>query len=312
MSRTHRHKGQPHMSTELATRTNGTATRTNFALGIVDAKISYAHQLATAGLLPREYQNNPGNLLLAVEWADALGVPAMTAIAGLHIMNGKPTASVSLMSSLVRRAGHKLRVTCDGNRATAQLIRADDPDFTFEVTWTMDMARAAGLMSNPTWKKYPDAMLKARAITQVCRDGAPDAINGVLYTPEEMGAMVELDEAGEQYVVHQATNVQARPPAPQEPESVTYAAIQHRVKVEAFAGDLEQTKAWWVTEGLPVGQPDTLVPIAEANGLVEKAKASLTDEVIEGVLVEDEPAAPAPANTQMAEDAARLFGTDAA
>jgi hypothetical protein len=38
-------------------------------------------------------------------------------------------------------------------------------------------------------------MLRSRAITEVARMGAPDALYGVIYTPEELGA--EVDAAGE-------------------------------------------------------------------------------------------------------------------
>lgn len=168
-----------------------------FNPNVVNAKINYAQQLATAGLLPRDYQRNPGNLLLAVEYAESVGIHPMTAITGLHIMNGKPTASASLISSLVRRAGHKLRVSGDDKSATAQIIRTDDPDYTFTVTWTIDMAKRAGLLGNATWGKYPEAMLRARAITQVARDACPEALNGVQYTPEELGADGVVDEHGD-------------------------------------------------------------------------------------------------------------------
>lgn len=90
----------------------------------------------------------------------------------------------------MRRAGHKLRVHWDATkmRATAEIIRADDPEFMFTATWDMDRARSAGLTGKGVWKQYPDAMLKARAITEVARDACPEALFGVAYTPEELGS----------------------------------------------------------------------------------------------------------------------------
>jgi hypothetical protein len=121
----------------------------------------------------------------------------MTAISGVHIVDGKPTASAGLMSALVRRAGHKLRVTGDDTQATAEIIRADDPDFTFRSTWTMERAKAAGLAGKGVWKQYPAAMLKARAISEVARDACQEALSGVCYTPEELGASVVVTADGE-------------------------------------------------------------------------------------------------------------------
>lgn len=154
-------------------------------MGVSD-KLAYAENMAGSNLLPKAYQRNPNNLLFAIEYAEALGIPPINAITSIHVINGKPTASADLMATLIRRAGHKLRVVGDDTYAEATLIRADDPDFEFKARWDMDKARKAGL-NTPTWKSYPAAMLRSRAISEVARQGASDALNGVVYTPEEFG-----------------------------------------------------------------------------------------------------------------------------
>jgi hypothetical protein len=168
-------------------------------------KMEWARALATSNLLPRQYQNNPGNLLFAVEYADALGVSRINAITSIHVIEGKPSASADLIAALVRRAGHTLRVLGDDTFAEAHLIRFDDPEFTYRARWDMDKARAAGLTGKGVWKSYPGAMLRSRVITEVARMGASDALFGVIYTPEELGAEVDAD--GE--VVHQVTTARA-------------------------------------------------------------------------------------------------------
>jgi hypothetical protein len=157
-------------------------------------KILYAQALAASGMLPRQYQGNPANLLYAVEYAEMLGCHPLTAVTGVHVIEGKPSASAALISALVRKAGHRLRVTGDTKSATAQITRADDPDFTFEVTFTLEDAAAANLTGKGVWKSYPASMLKARAITQCARDACEDALSGLHYTAEELGA--EVDEEG--------------------------------------------------------------------------------------------------------------------
>lgn len=159
----------------------------------VPDKLTYARALAASGMLPRQYQGNPANLLYAVEYAEMLGAHPLTAVTGIFVIDGKPSASAALISALVRRAGHKLRVTGDSKRATAQIIRADDPEFTFEVTFTIEDAKQAGLTSKGVWKSYPAAMLKARAVTQCARDACEDALSGLHYTAEELGAEVNED-----------------------------------------------------------------------------------------------------------------------
>ncbi len=156
-------------------------------------RIRYSEALAAAPLLPPAYRKQPANILLAQEYAAALDLPVMTVIQTVHIIDGKPTASAQLIGALVRRAGHRLRVVGDATHAVAEIVRCDDPEFSFRAEWTLDRARAAGIAGKGTWKAHPGAMLKARAITEVARDACPEALFGVAYTPEEMGAPVDTD-----------------------------------------------------------------------------------------------------------------------
>jgi hypothetical protein len=159
----------------------------------IPAKLAYARALAESGLLPAAYRKQPANILWAVEYGDMLGLSTMAAITGVHVIEGKPTASAGLISALVRRAGHKLRVHGDADAATCQIIRSDDQGYTFTVTFTAKDAQAAGLLGKDVWKKYRPSMLKARAITQCARDACEEALFGLHYTPEELGANVDED-----------------------------------------------------------------------------------------------------------------------
>ena len=153
-------------------------------------KVDWAERIAQSNLLPKQYQRNPANVLLALEYGTALGISPVVAMQQIHVIEGKPTASAQLIGGLVRNAGHKLRVEFDRKTmtATATIIRSDDPDYEFTAVWTMDRAKAANLTGKGNWRTYPDAMLKARAITEVARDACPEALFGVAYTAEELGS----------------------------------------------------------------------------------------------------------------------------
>lgn len=168
------------------------ATRTDAADRSLDASVDYARKLSASDLLPKSYQGKPQNVLLAVEYGRSLGLDPITAINMTHVVQGRPTASAQLVGALVRRAGHKLRVRGDETSATCKIIRADDPEFEFVATWTMDRAKAAGVLSNPVWKTYPANMLKARAITECARDACPEVLAGISYVAEELGGSVEI------------------------------------------------------------------------------------------------------------------------
>lgn len=162
--------------------------------GTLTERMSYAKALATADLLPVAYRNKPGNVLLAVEYGQALGVPPMTAIQGVHVIQGKPTLSADLMAALIRRAGHKLRVRVDpGPVAVAQIIRTDDPNYTYECRWDMERAKTAKLTGKDNWVTNPQSMLKARAISEVAREACSEVLHGLIYTPDELGATTDGD-----------------------------------------------------------------------------------------------------------------------
>jgi hypothetical protein len=162
-------------------------------MGSLTDKVEYAQHLASSALLPKQYQRQPANLLFAIEYAEMLQLPPMAAITGIHVIEGKPSASAALISALVRRAGHRLRVKGNDTKAVAQIVRNDDPDFTFEVEWTIERAKNAGLTNKAVWKNYPAAMLKARAVSEVAREACEEALSGMHYTPEELGAEIDAD-----------------------------------------------------------------------------------------------------------------------
>lgn len=175
--------------------------------------MNWSQAMSSGTLMPRQYQNNPANLMFAAEYADALGISRIHVLTSIAVINGRPSPSADLMSAMVRQHGHKLRVTGDDTYAEAVLIRSDDPDFEYTARWDESKARKAGLWGNKgPWSLYPGAMLRARAISEVVRMGASDVMAGGIYTPEEVGALV--DESGqvvEQPAQYKATRQQAQP-----------------------------------------------------------------------------------------------------
>lgn len=153
----------------------------------LDQQINYAKAMAVSNLLPVAYQHHPENVLVALAQGQALGIAPIQAMNQINVIKGKPALSADLIAALVRRAGHKLRVEGDDTYAQATIIRADDPDYTPKpIRWDMERAKRAGLLGNPSWQKYPAAMLRARAISEAARAWANDALYGFIYTPEEL------------------------------------------------------------------------------------------------------------------------------
>lgn len=150
-------------------------------------RLQHAQAVAQSTLIPDGYRNQPANVLWAMDLADALGVPFPQVMQTMAVMRGRMAMSADLMAAVVRRAGHKLRIREQGMSVTAALIRQDDPDYEFTATWDEAKARQAGLWGQRgPWTQYPAQMLRSRAITEVCRQGASDALAGTIYSPDEL------------------------------------------------------------------------------------------------------------------------------
>ncbi len=279
-------------------------------------KIAYARALAESGLLPAQYRKQPANLLYAIEYGEMLGLPPMAAINGIHVIEGKPSASAALISALVRRAGHRLRITGDDKHAVCEIVRADDAEFTFRSEWTLERARAAGVAGKGVWKNYPAAMLKARALTECARDACQEALSGVMYTPEELGAYVDEEGLPVRATAEHASPADVAPPSTDrqtDPATDADAEPVAEPDWDTLIAEVERTgnitPAW---KAARQHRPDdaALRERIQAAGQVRRAKpaepaaapAPAVDDVVDAEIV-DEP--PAPAGTPA--DAARAF-----
>lgn len=288
---------------------------------VLSAHMDYAKALAASDLLPAQYRGKPANLLWAISYGETLGVAPLTAVQSIHVINGRPTASADLIAGLVRRAGHKLRVNGDDRRAVAQIVRADDPDFTFEAVWTIERAQNAKLTGKDTWKSFPAAMLKARAITEVARAACSEILQGTIYTPEELGAIVNQDGEPVEASVTQLRRVDPSEPdqwatpaavvaaavADLPPESLTPAGRDY-LHEAMKATDAATVRLIWTDAKAEGARPEYLAQIAEvgkqkATAEAQPAAAAPEPEVVDAELVPDDAAA---AEQQLRTTAARV------
>lgn len=188
-------------------------------------RADYIARLAPSTILPTAYRGNAANAFVAAETGAALGLEPLQALASIAVINGRATLSSDLMAAVIRRAGHTLRIVENSPESvTATLIRADDKKFEFTVTWDKDKATKAGLWGQRgPWSQYPTQMLRARAITEVARQGASEALMGMIYSPEDFGATItDTGEVIEAEVIDEAPAKSA--PAAPKPASKPAAA----------------------------------------------------------------------------------------
>lgn len=273
-----------HPSTEVAVHASQAMTPAD--------RYRYAQSLANAKQLPSILRGSVADVLLRVEYGVSVGIPPVSAISAIHVIDGKPTASAGLMSALVRKAGHAFRVWTEPDPAApgeviavATITRADDPGFEYRSVWTVERAIVAKLLrrlpdgtlaavkSGSAWDTYRAGMLKARATTEVCRDACEDVLLGVHYTAEEVGA--RTDSQGEPVLDGAVISDTA--------EAATSAnPYEAPVPGEVNVGEPEPADAAAPVPGAPDG---LVIPDGDVDALREALNRSESREEVKAVLV---------------------------
>lgn len=259
-----------------------------------------AERLAEAGaVLPGHLRRQPGNLLAIMFAARALDVPLWTAIQSMHLVDGKIGYEATFQRALVRRAGHRIRVIeRTGQRAVVGITRADDDtELTAEYTWAE--AQQAKLTEKDNWRKYPRAMLVARATVIAVREITPEVLFGAAHTPDELGLVT--DEAGTPVTVVPSVRVDhetapARPARVRDPDEAAAMREQYRTAVET-AENADQLNEVWTQardEGVlaaPLYDDGTTVQQALhlRAGALAAARAAAEPEPVDAEPVDAEP-----------------------
>lgn len=147
-----------------------------------------ARELAPSMLLPVALRQKPHDVMAIILTGAELGLGPMQSIRGVHIIEGKPTLAAELMAALVVRVDSVCEylqlIESSATVAVYETKRKGHPKPT-TVRWTIAQAQAAGLVGRDNWRKYPDAMLRARCTAAICRAVYPDLVGG-MYDPDEI------------------------------------------------------------------------------------------------------------------------------
>ena len=165
---------------------------------------------ARGGFIPSHFQNS-AQVAAVILAGRELGVGPMAALRSFYLVNGKLGMDASFVSGRMLAHGIALEWLRDDDEcASVRLSRAGMPPYVS--TFSRADAERAGLWGSATWRKYPRAMLRARAITAGARAYAADAFSGSVYTPDELRGGDDRDEQPAQRVQQPAERVEATAP----------------------------------------------------------------------------------------------------
>lgn len=151
-----------------------------------------AKMLSTSTLIPKDFQGNIQNTMIALEMATRIGASPLMVMQNLYIVHGKPSWSSTFIIAALNSCGRfspvRFEVSGSGDTLTcyAWCFENKTNDKLIGPSVNMAMAKAEGWLdkSGSKWKTMPELMIRYRSA----------AFFGRLYAPDIMMGMQSMEE----------------------------------------------------------------------------------------------------------------------
>lgn len=157
-----------------------------------------AQALASSTIVPPDYRNKPQNCLIAMDVAQRTGVPVLTVMQNLNVINNRPSWGSVFLIAAINSCGRfsPLRYRYQGEegsdewgcRAVAVDLKSNEELPGSLITIAMAKAEGWYQRNGSKWKTMPEQMLAYRAAAFWARRYAPEVAVG-LQTSEEVEDM---------------------------------------------------------------------------------------------------------------------------
>ena len=184
------------------------AIKTDFSLGIFGTSDNFtmatqmAKALASSTIVPKEYQGNVANGLIAIEIAQRLQTSPLMVMQNLNIIQGRPSWSAQFLIAMVNGSGKydmelqfDEKQDKDGKPYSCQCWTEKNGRKVTGIKVDMSMAAAEGWLqkNGSKWKTMPQVMLRYRAASFFARMNCPELTLGY-YTKDEAYEIADYQE----------------------------------------------------------------------------------------------------------------------
>ena len=178
------------------------ALRPHVALSVPNEhEMMVYHTMAEQAVSSKMYRGigEKAGVMMIMLSARELGIPPMKALnGGINIINGKAEISARMMSALIRKQGHEIKIKEISDASCTLTGKRSDTGQEEESSFTVADAQKAGLVKpGGGWVKCPKDMCFARALSRLARQLFSDVI-GIGYVEGEIRAseadIVVLDD----------------------------------------------------------------------------------------------------------------------
>lgn len=173
-----------------------------------------ASAISESTYIPKDYQGNPGNCLIAIDYAARLDVPLLTFMANTDVIYGRPALRGTLYIGVINasRVFSRLKFEWRGDaddgtgkpssnygcRAYAKELESGDITYGAWVDWTMVTAEKwnndkvkDGVTTKSKWNTLREQMFMYRASSFFGRAHAPDITLGLMIEGEPEDTVIE-------------------------------------------------------------------------------------------------------------------------
>ena len=172
---------------------------TDFSKGIFGSSDNWlmagqmAQALSQSTIVPKDYQGNQANAMVAIEIANRLQTSPLMVMQNLYVIQGRPSWSAQFLIASVNGSGkydmelqYDEKTDKDGKPFSCQCWTMKDGRKVSGPVIDMEIAKAEGwtTKSMSKWKTMPQIMLRYRAASFFARMNCPEMTLG-FYTKEE-------------------------------------------------------------------------------------------------------------------------------
>lgn len=151
-----------------------------------------AKMLASSTMVPKEYQGNIANSLVALEMSNRMGVSPLMVMQNLHVIHGRPSWSATYLIAAINTSGKfgplRFRISGEGDGLSCVALAKDlaSGEMLEGPAVSIGMAKKEGWFgkTGSKWQTMPDLMLRYRAAAFFSRLYAPEVAMGLLTSDE--------------------------------------------------------------------------------------------------------------------------------
>ena len=220
--------------------------------------------LATSDLVPKEFRNNIGSCLIALNLANRIGADPLQVMQSLYIVYGKPSFSSTFLIACFNQCGRytAIRYEMFGERNTdswgckAYTTEKATGELIEGVAVTIGMAKAEGWWSKKDkngretskWQTMPELMLHYRAAAFLIRLVAPEIALGFQST-EEVRDVIDITDTAQVVGTPSLDDIalqtmQAEQPQPKAEPVTEEVKAEPVTPTETEQGELPKASLW--------------------------------------------------------------------